>query len=143
MAGDIVFVRPLAFEHGLGFAVPLLLLQIRPHGIAPMMPDHSGRAESQRPAFHLQSPAHVHVVAGDVELRIESTDRLQRRAAKRHVAAGNMFGLAVGDEHVNRPARRVRDAARDEPVARRGNVGPADAGAFGVGWVQEHGCQIL
>src|SRR5437667_67310 len=60
-----------------------------------MMPNHCGRAEPERPAALLQTPADIHIVASDAELRIKSADRLETRLAEGHVATGDVFGLAI------------------------------------------------
>src|SRR6266516_2738899 len=88
MARPIVFFRPFPCQKSLGFSVALLLAQIGANRIAAMMPDHRGRTETEGPAMRLQTPAHVHIVAGDTELRIKSADRLQAGPAEGHVAAG-------------------------------------------------------
>ena len=87
-----------------------------------MVPDHGGGAEAQRRATFLQPPARVHVVTRSTELRIEPADRLETGFAERHVASGDMLGLAVGQQDVNGPARRTRDALGDGSIARRGEV---------------------
>ena len=61
----------------------------------------------------------VHIVAGRPELRVEASDLLQHGPPERHVAAGNVLGLAVRDEQVRRAAGSLRDALRDEPIRRR------------------------
>src|SRR5205814_8292957 len=65
---SVVLLGPLAFEHRLGPAVADLLAPIRAHRVAAVVPDNGGGVEAQRPAPLLQSPAHVHVVAGDAKL---------------------------------------------------------------------------
>ena len=48
--------------------------------------------------------------------------------AEGHVAAGDVLGLAVGDEDVDRPPRRGGDAFGEEAVVLGRDVGAADAG---------------
>src|SRR3989442_539724 len=78
-----------------------------------MVPNHGGGTEAQRPASLLQPPAHVHVVSGDAEPWVEPADRLETRFTERHVAAGDVLRLAIGEEDVHRPARRARHALGD------------------------------
>ena len=92
-----------------------------------MVPDHGGRVEPERPAAFLKLPAHVHVVAGDAELRIEPADRFEARFAERHVAAWDVLRLAVGKEHVHGTARRIGDALCDRPVIRWRDIRSAHA----------------
>src|SRR6185436_8946367 len=97
VANDIVFLRPFAFQHRLGFAVATLLPQISPHGITPVMPDHCPGSEAQSPTLLLQPPADVHVVARDMELRIKPADGLERHPAKGHVATRKMLRFPIRD----------------------------------------------
>ena len=80
------------------------------------MPDQRRRREADLPAARLQPPAHVHIVAGAEVDRIEAADREQRVAAERHVAAGDVLGDAIVEQHVRRTAGRARDALRDRRV---------------------------
>src|SRR6266704_14641 len=93
MAGGIVFLGPLAFQHGLGLAVAALLLPVGQHRIAPVMPNEGRGAEPQSPPFLLQTPADIDVIARNVELRIEPADGFEGHFAKGHVTPGNMFGF--------------------------------------------------
>jgi hypothetical protein len=95
-----------------------------------MVPVHRPGVEADPAAALLQPPAQVDVVAGGAVARIEAADRGERVAAKRHVAAGNVLGFAIGHEHVDRSAGRVGDALGDRPVAGGRDVGPADADAI-------------
>src|SRR6266540_825906 len=95
VTGRVVLLRPLPLEQGLSFAVPLLLLPVGPDRVAPVVPDHRSRAEPDGPPLLLQAPAEIHVVARGPELRIEPADRLEGGSAERHVAPGDMLGLAV------------------------------------------------
>ena len=61
-------------------------------------------------AGFLEAPAEIDVVAGRAKLGVEPTEFLQHVFPDREVAAGNVLGLGVGDEHVDRPAGRVGDA---------------------------------
>ena len=92
------------------------------------MQDDRAGAEAECPAGLLQAPADVDVVAGDPELLVEAADRLQGRLAEGHVAAGDVLGLAVGEQDVDRPAGRGRHALGDLAVVGGRDVGAADAG---------------
>src|SRR5215831_6110382 len=94
--GSVIFFRPLALEHGLGAAVVHLLTKVFQHGAAAMVPNHRAGMEAELPAALLETPAEIDVVAGDAELRIKTIDRLETFAAISHVAAREMFRLAVG-----------------------------------------------
>ena len=64
------------------------------------MPDEGRGAIAERHAGIQDAPADVDVVAGRSELRVEAAHRHQRRLAEDHVAAGQMLGAIVGDQHV-------------------------------------------
>ena len=115
MPGGAVLVGMLSLEQRLGLAVASLLAQVAAHGAAAVVADDRAGAERDLPARVEQPPAHVDVVAGGAELRVEAAEPLQRVLADRHVAAGDVLGLAVGDQHV----RRVRPG-RWRRIARRG-----------------------
>src|SRR5207244_3734534 len=83
MAGTVVALRPLPLEERLGLSVLELLLQIGPEGVSPVVPDDRAGAESDGPAFLLQPPADVDVVARDPELRVEAADRPREAAVAR------------------------------------------------------------
>src|SRR5207237_9654435 len=100
MAGEVVFLRPFPFQKRLGFAIALLLAQISANGIAAMVPDDRRGIEHQRPTLLLQTPTDIHVVTGDAKLRVKSANRLQARLAERHIAARNVFRLAIGKQDV-------------------------------------------
>ena len=125
MAGAVVFLGPLAGQQRLGATVAALLPDVRAYGIAAVVPDDRGRVEAQRPAAIAEAPANVDIVAGGSELRIESSDLPETSGAKRHVAARDVLGLPIRDEHVQRAARCVRDALCDRPVAGRRQVRPS------------------
>ena len=128
MPGAVVLLRPLPFQHGFGFSVVYLLFPKHPYGIAAVVPDHGGRVEPQCPALFLQAPADIDVVAGNAEPRIESTDRRKRRLAKCHVAARNVLGFDIGEQHMCRSTGRISNAFGDVSVARRGDVGTTHTG---------------
>ena len=61
---------------------------------------------------------------GDPELRVEAADRLEARLPEGHVAAGDVLGDLVGQQHVDRPAGRVGDALGGRPSSGGGMLGP-------------------
>src|SRR2546428_1011926 len=127
MPGRVVLPRPLPLQHRLRPAVPALLLPVRAHRAPRVMPDDSRRTEPERPFPLLQPPTHVHVVAGRAKLRIEPPDRLEGLLAKRHVASGDVFGLTIAEQDMNRSARGTRDAFGCTPVTRGRDVRAAHA----------------
>jgi hypothetical protein len=132
VAGRVVLLRPGPLEQRLGATVAALLAPEAAHAAAAVVPHDGARMEAERPAARLQPPADVDVVAGDLELRIEAADRLQPRSAERHVAAGDVLGDGVAQQHVHGAARRVRDARGDEPVAGHRQIWAADARLLAV-----------
>src|SRR5205823_7902121 len=97
-------------EQGLGSTVSALLTEIAPDRVSPPMPDDGAGVEPQGPAGALQRPADVHVVSGGDERRIEAADRLEALLPERHVAARDVLGLAIREQDVHGPARRMGDA---------------------------------
>ena len=55
------------------------------------MPDKPRWTETDLVIRLLQAPAHIHIIARDAELRIESADGLETIFADCHIAAGDMF----------------------------------------------------
>ena len=108
-----------------------------------MMPYHRCGTVAQRPSSLLQPPTHVHIVPRRPELRIKTSDRLQTPFAKRHVAARDMFGLPVRQQHVRRSPGRVRHALRYRPVAGRRQVRTAHRRLRRVHGVQKRRRQIV
>src|SRR5206468_12298327 len=74
LARAVVLLRPLPFEQPLGLSVTALLLPVGAHGVTAVVPHHCGRVKPEGPSLFLQPPAHVDVVAGHTELRIEPAD---------------------------------------------------------------------
>src|SRR5204863_5382152 len=74
LAEQIEAIRMLEVEERLRLAVPHLLLQVRLHGVAPVVPNGCRRAEADRVATVLETPADVHVVARRRVRRIEAAD---------------------------------------------------------------------
>ena len=85
----------LAHQQRFGFAVTGLLLQVGADRRTPVVPHKTRRVESELAPALLQAPADVHIVAGLAKNRIEPAYLLQRPSEERHVAAGNVLGLAV------------------------------------------------
>jgi hypothetical protein len=92
------------------------------------MPHHRAGAEAELESALGEPPAQVHVVAGGAVADVEAVDRLQGCLPERHVAARDVLGILVGEQHVRGPAGRSGDALGDPVVARRHDVGSADAG---------------
>src|SRR5207245_705517 len=66
------------------------------------------------------------------ELRVEPPDRVQTGLPERHVAARDMLRLAIGDENVHGPTRRLGHALGDRSVSWRGDVRTPHAGVRGA-----------
>jgi hypothetical protein len=64
------------------------------------MPDECPRRKCDPAAGLLETPADVHVVAGRAEALVESADRFERRPPECHVAARQVLGLGVGQQHL-------------------------------------------
>src|SRR5213593_644991 len=77
VARAVVLLGPLRLEERLGPAVAPLLPPVGAHGAPPVLPHDGRRAEAERPSPLLELPAHVDVVPGHPELRVESADRAQ------------------------------------------------------------------
>src|SRR5207253_9496812 len=113
MSERVVLRGPLLFEQGLRLPIAALLLPVGAHRVAPVVPDHGGGAEPERPATLLQAPAHVHIVAGDAVAGIKPPDRLQRLLAEGHIAARNVLRLAIRKQDMNWPPWRIGDTVGD------------------------------
>ena len=118
----------LRIDERLGLAVAALLVDIGFDRVAAEMPDDRRRAEADRVAGILKPPADVDIVAGGAIDRVEPAEAEQGLAAERHVAAGDVLGHLVAEQHVGRAARRHRDRGRDEAVLGRREIRSA-AGA--------------
>src|SRR5262249_14948387 len=119
IAPRVEFVRVLEPQEALCMAVTFLLLEIGPDGLTPMMPDHRRRRKADLITGFLQTPAEVHIIACCPIFRVDPFDLLERRFKKGHVAAGNMLGDLIGDQHMSRLARRYRDPGGERTVVRR------------------------
>ena len=119
-------------ELRLGPAVAHLLAEVGADGVAAVVPDERGGAESDRVSPVLEAPADVDVVAGRVELRVEPADVGQRAPAERHIAARDVLGGLVVEEHVRRPAGCGGDGGGDDVGRGRRDVRPPDGDAPAV-----------
>src|SRR3989442_9277395 len=142
MSRRVVLLRPLSFQHGLGLAVTSLLSPIAADRIAAMMPDDRCWAKPQCPTFSLQSPANIDVIARDTELRVECADGFEAGFAKSYVAARNMFGLPIGEQHVAGTTGRAGHTLRNRPVAGRRDVRAAHCRKVRAHRVQESSHKI-
>ena len=127
-----VLVRPAALEHGLRATILALLAPVGTDRTPRLVPNESRGAETEPMSGRQETPADVDVVAGDAELGTKPANLLERPLAERHVAARDVLGLPVGDQHVNRGARRVGEAADDRRAGGRRHVRAADAGIAGA-----------
>src|SRR6266568_3944356 len=124
----VVLLGPLPLEQRLSFSVALLLFPIASHGLPAVVPDHRARVEAEAPAGLLQLPANVDVVAGDVELRVESANPLETFLTDGEVAAGHVFRLLIREQDVDRPAGCIGDRIDNRIIGWRRDVGTADRG---------------
>src|SRR5262249_195920 len=92
MAGGIVLFRPLPFQQRFGDTVTPLLFQISENGVASMMPYHRTGTKAKCPAFLLQTPAKIDIVAGRAKNRIESSHGFQAILSDGHVTARDVLG---------------------------------------------------
>ena len=92
---------------------------------AVVVPDQRRRGEADGAAGALQPPAHVHVVAGAQVDGVEAADGAERLAPHRHVAARDVLGDAIVEQHVGRAARSAGHALRQPRVVVGDDVGPA------------------
>ena len=124
----VVLAGPLPLEQRFGVAVAVLLLPVGSERVPMVMPDERAVGEPQGESLLLQPPAHIDVVAGSPELRVESTNLLQRVPAERHADARDVLGLVVRQQHVYRPAGRVGHAVGHPPVVGNRDVPATDTG---------------
>ena len=117
----------LESQHRFRFAVAFLLLAKRGEREAPVMPHDGARRERDDAAIRLQPPAEIHVVARLAILGIESAHAFKRRAVKRHVAAGNVLGHHIGEQHMARTAGRGGDGGMHPIHRRRRDIRAADS----------------
>ena len=99
----------LGIDQRLRLAVSALLTQVGADRVAPEMPDDGGGAEADGVARILETPAHVDVVTGCAVGRVEPAQGQERVAPEGHIAAGDVLGGLIGQQHMGRAARRYRD----------------------------------
>src|SRR5205823_4362492 len=109
-----------------GLAVVELLPPVISKRSAPEMPDESSRVEAEGSTSRLKSPAKVDIIASDPKPRIKPTNRFERRPTTGKVAAGKVFGLAIGEEDVGWVSRRVCDAVGKKTVTGGSEVRPTN-----------------
>src|SRR5947209_1671187 len=109
MSCSVVLLRPLLLEQRLGPPIVLLLLPICFYGISAVMPDNSGRAESNSTPFVEKTPAHVNIVSGNPVSRIEPADCSKTLPMYREIATWNVLGFRVSQHHVQRTTWRITD----------------------------------
>ena len=128
MSEQIEAERVLRIDERLGFAVTALLGAIGRHGVSAEMPDDCSGTEPDRVTRVLKPPADVDIVAGGAVDWIEPAELLQHVAAERHVAARDVLGDFVADQHMGRTAGRDRDGGRDQIVLGRREIRSAARG---------------
>ena len=112
----------------LRFPITSLLIKVSTHCITTEVPDYSGRAEANNIAGVLKAPAYIHIIAGRAVDRIETAEPQQCLAGECHVAARNVFGDLVADQHMCWTTGCDRDDRRDEGVLRWREIGTAASG---------------
>ncbi len=117
----------LEAQHRLGLAVALLLFAKRFEREAAVVPDDGGGAEGDDAAALLEAPAEVHIVAGLAVFVVEAADLVERPTVESHVAAGNVLGDDIGEEHMARTAGGRGHTGLHPIFRRRRDVRAADA----------------
>src|SRR6266853_5411920 len=97
-------------------AIAELLSQVRADRRPRVMPYQSGRVERDLPIAIQHAPAKVDIVARDRVDRVETAQLLQCLSGEGHVTAGHMFRPVIGQEDVDRPARRGDNLTRPRRV---------------------------
>jgi hypothetical protein len=87
-----------------------------------VVPHQSRGRKRDPPAFVLESPADVDVIACAQENRIESADGQQGIAPHGEVAARNVLRVTIVEHHVTRRSGGARDTLREPPAVRRHDV---------------------
>src|SRR5581483_10058701 len=126
-----------------GFAIAVLLAQVRADGRAAIVPDEPGGAETDAQAALLHAPAKVHIVAGLAERGIETAHFVERPFVKRHVATGDVLGFAIGKHDMRRTAGRNHDRGGDAGCVRRKEIVPAHAGEIAIEQVADEMAQPI
>ena len=110
-------------EHGLGTTVAELLLEVSLDREAPVMPDHGGGMKSDPVAGLDEAPTEIDVVASGPELFVESADVVEGVASHRKIAARQVLGFDVVEQHVRGASRSGGDHGFHPGIGWRGNVG--------------------
>ena len=92
------------------------------------MPDNRGGAEGDHASALLKAPAEVHIVTGLAVFVVEPTDLIKRPTVECHVAAWDVLGHDIGEEHMAWTAGSGRHAGLHPIFRRRRNVRAAHAG---------------
>src|SRR2546429_4516363 len=100
MAGRVVLLGPLGLEQRLRPTVAFLLAPEVADRVAAVGPHERGPREPQCPAALLEPPAQVDVVAPPAEARVPAAHPLERAPPGPPVAAWNVLGLAVRQQHL-------------------------------------------
>ena len=111
-------------QPGLAFPVPYLLTPERPDRPPVVVPDERRGRESDSLTLRLQPPADIDVVAGALVDGVETTDRQQRIAPERHVAARDVLRDPILEQHVDGPARRARHTLGQRRIVLGTTFGP-------------------
>ena len=108
-----------------GFAVTTLLCAVSRHRISAEVPNNGSGAETDRVAGVLETPADVDIVAGGAIDGVKSAKLKQHVAPERHVAARDVLGDLVADQHMGRTTGGDRDGGGDQIVLGRREIRPA------------------
>src|SRR5688572_15879553 len=87
------------------------------------MPDHRPRVKTDLPSMLEQAPANIDIISGCPEPRVKPPNRSKFLCSKRAIAPGDVLGVAMGNHHMSRTARRICDARSNRTVLRRRNIG--------------------
>src|SRR5438477_9369363 len=86
------------------------------------MPDHRRRIETDLPTLILNSPADIDVITCRPKSRVKASYFQQLCFAKCHVAAGDVFSVAIVKQDMHGPTRSVRHTFGNRSVTRRSYV---------------------
>ena len=117
----------------LGAPVAKLLAEKFADRRPPPMPDEGTRREAQAVAGIAQPPAEIHVIACGVEAPVEAADGVESQPGHGEIAARQMLGFLVIDQHVaGRAGGGADDCLLPSPGAGR-QVRPAGSGEAPTG----------
>ena len=121
----------LGHQIRLGRTITILLAKIRPNGLTSFMPDHGPRMIRNAISMIKQPPANVDIVARRAMAFVESTHFFPSGTRHRQIAARNMFGFGVVNQHGRRSARGRRNGRLQKRPSRWRNIrSPGRAHAF-------------